>query len=91
MRTAETSKEINHEHRRFFSGVASTLDLSASRRCAAEEDGEDGLPVPASDARAGAEGDRVVISSIAMRDLLPDLRVVAGFFVVPPLVALSPH
>ena len=78
----------------FFGGVASTLDLSASRRqakgapCAAEEDGEDGLPVPPSDARAGAEGDRVVIGGVAMWDLLSDLRVIAGFFVVPPLVAL---
>jgi hypothetical protein len=94
MRTSETFKEVIHDRRGFFGGVASTLDLSASRRqakgaaCAAEEDGEDGLPVPASDARAGAEGDRVVIGGVAMRDLLSDLRVIAGFFVVPPLVGL---
>jgi hypothetical protein len=94
MRTGETFKEINHDRRRLFGGVASTLDLSASRRraegaaCAAAEDGEDGVPVPPSDARAGAEGDRVVLGRVAMRDLLPDLRVVAGFFVVPPFVGL---
>jgi hypothetical protein len=88
MRTAETFKEINHDHRRFFGGVASTLDLSGSRRRAAEEDGEDGLPVHPSDARTGAEGDRVAIGRIAMRDLLSDLRVITGFFVVPPLVGV---
>jgi hypothetical protein len=94
MRTRETSKEINHDRRRLFGGVALTLDLSASRRrvegaaCAAEEDGADGVPVPPSDARAGAEGDRVVLGRVAIRDLLPDLRVVAGFFVVPPFVGL---
>jgi hypothetical protein len=95
MRTGETFKEINHYRRRSSGGVASTLDLSASRRrakgsaCAAEEDGEDdGLPVRLSNARAGAGEDRVVISRVAMRNLLPDLRVVAGFFVVPPLVGL---
>jgi hypothetical protein len=89
MRTSATFKEINHAHCRYFGGVASTVDLSASRRRAAEEDGEDdGLPVRLSNARAGAGEDRVVISRVAMRDLLPDLRVVAGFFVVPPLVGL---
>ena len=94
MRTSETFKEINHDHRRFFGGVASIVDLSASRRqakgaaCPAEEDAEDGLPVPASDARAGAEGDRVVIGRASAWDLLADLRVVTGFFVVPPLVGL---
>jgi hypothetical protein len=67
MRTSETFKEINHAHCRYFGGVASTVDLSASRRqakgaaCAAEEDGEDGLPVPPSEARPGAEGDPVVM------------------------------
>jgi hypothetical protein len=30
----------------------------------------------------------VVIGRVAIRDLLSDLRVIAGFFVVPPLVAL---
>jgi hypothetical protein len=30
----------------------------------------------------------VVIGGVAMWDLLSDLRVIAGFFVVPPLVAL---
>jgi hypothetical protein len=88
MRTAETFKENNHEHRRFFGGVASTLDLSASRRRAEEKDGEDGLPVPPSKARPGAEGDRVAIGNVAMRDFLSDLRVVTSFFVVPPLVGL---
>lgn len=94
MRTRQIFKEINKDHRRFFGEVASTLDLSESRRrskgaaCAAEEDGEDGLPVPSSDARAGAEGDREAIGRAAIRDLLPDLRVVTGFLAVPPLVGL---
>ena len=89
MRTSETFKEINHDRRHFFGGVASTLDHLESRTaCAAKEGGEDGLPVPESDARAGAEGDRAVIGRVAMRDFLPDLRVVTGFFAAPPLVGL---
>jgi hypothetical protein len=70
------------------------LDLAGSRQrakgagYAAEEGGEGGLPVPPSDARAATEEDREVIGMVAMRDLLPDLRVVTGFFASPPLVGL---
>jgi hypothetical protein len=70
------------------------LDLAVSHRrpkgagYAAEEGGERAPPVPPSDARAAAEEDRGAIGMVAMRRLLPDLRVVTGFFAAPPVTGL---